>query len=108
MALIDLDFIFSYDLFWALIIIMLLIRMISDISVRSALAMFVNNCVYSKNAGLVNGYAFSVQEIMRYEPIIILFRKIGNLLVAICDKIFYAPVSLGRQRRRKMTWDSRV
>eukprot|EP00795_Rhopilema_esculentum_P016239 gene16239-7617_t len=53
------------DLLWALIIIMLLIRMISDISVRSALAMFVNNCVYSKNAGLINGYAFSVQEIMR-------------------------------------------
>ena len=40
--------------------------MLSDISVRSALAMFVNNSVFSDQAGVVNGYAFSVQEIMRY------------------------------------------
>ena len=40
--------------------------MLSDISVRSALAMFVNNSVCSDQAGVVNGYAFSVQEIMRY------------------------------------------
>eukprot|EP00794_Sanderia_malayensis_P010771 gene10771-11924_t len=50
---------------WSLLIIMRFFRMISDISVRSALAMFVNNSVSSDKAGIVNGYAFSVQEIMR-------------------------------------------
>jgi len=53
------------NLLWPLVIIMRFIRMLSDISVRSALAMFVNNSVYPEQAGIINGYAFSVQEIMR-------------------------------------------
>ena len=39
--------------------------MVADVCTRSAVAMFVNNSVYPERAGAVNGYAFSVQEIMR-------------------------------------------
>jgi len=35
------------------------------LSSRSAMALFINNSVYPKQAGRVNGLAFSVQEIMR-------------------------------------------
>ncbi|XP_066933283.1 uncharacterized protein [Clytia hemisphaerica] len=52
-------------LLWTLLIVMGLIRMIADISSRSALALFINNSVYQDQAGRVNGLAFSIQEIMR-------------------------------------------
>jgi len=51
---------------WSLLIVAGMIRMIADISSRSALALFINNSVYPEQAGRVNGLAFSVQEIMRY------------------------------------------
>jgi len=50
---------------WTSLIIAGMTRMIADISSRSAMALFINNSVYPKQAGRVNGLAFSVQEIMR-------------------------------------------
>lgn len=52
-------------LLWFLLIIFGVFRMISDISSRSCIALFVNNAVYVDKAGRANGLAFSVQEIMR-------------------------------------------
>eukprot|EP00111_Clytia_hemisphaerica_P021519 TCONS_00063289-protein len=55
----------SRKLLWSLLITTGMVRMIADISSRSALALFINNSVYPEQAGRVNGFAFSVQEIMR-------------------------------------------
>jgi len=52
-------------LVWSLLVILGIFRMISDISSRSCIALFINNVVYRDQAGRANGFAFSVQEIMR-------------------------------------------
>ena len=51
---------------WGILVTAGMIRMIADISSRSALALFINNSVFPAQAGRVNGLAFSIQEIMRY------------------------------------------
>ncbi|XP_065680915.1 uncharacterized protein LOC105848448 isoform X2 [Hydra vulgaris] len=53
------------SIMWFLLIFLGLLRMIADISSRSCIALFINNSVYSDQAGRVNGLAYSVQEIMR-------------------------------------------
>ena len=51
---------------WFLLVTIGMVRLISDISSRSCIALFINNVVYIEQAGRANGLAFSVQEIMRY------------------------------------------
>ena len=58
-------FITSEKLLWTFLVLIGIVRLISDISSRSCIALFINNVVYKEQAGRVNGFAFSVQEIMR-------------------------------------------
>ena len=58
-------FIISDKVLWTFLVLIGIVRLISDISSRSCIALFINNVVYKEQAGRVNGFAFSVQEIMR-------------------------------------------
>ena len=58
-------FIISEKLLWTFLVLIGIVRLISDISSRCCINLFINNVVYKEQAGRVNGFAFSVQEIMR-------------------------------------------